>query len=107
MSVADCFTKSLHVMHHDKKIYLHRSFKIPYLYDYITQLCRAQASIICNHNNVTIRTTGQGKACHRKYKRLKLGGGQAYNESNVYTVVMTVNMYSLQHKLLYESGLQI
>jgi hypothetical protein len=24
---------------------------------------------------------GQGEASHRKYKRLKLGGGEAYNRS--------------------------
>jgi len=36
-----------------------------------------------NHNSVIIRNTGQGEALHRKYKRLKLGGGQAYHRSIV------------------------
>jgi DnaJ-class molecular chaperone len=31
-----------------------------------------------NHENPYVRNIGQGEARHRKYKRLKLGGGQAY-----------------------------
>jgi hypothetical protein len=46
---------------------------IPHVYDYITKSCRQQAEIIQNHENV--RYIGQGEAQHRKYKRLKLGGG--------------------------------
>jgi hypothetical protein len=38
-----------------------------------------QAGVISNHVNPNIRVTGQGEAMHRKYKRLKLGGGQAYD----------------------------
>jgi hypothetical protein len=30
-----------------------------------------------------VRNIGQGEAQHRKYKRLKLGGGQAYDHSSV------------------------
>jgi hypothetical protein len=54
-------------------------FKIPYVYDYATKLCRAQAEVILNHVNPNIRGIGQGEAMHRKYKRLKLGGGQRTN----------------------------
>jgi hypothetical protein len=57
------------------------AFKIPYVYDYITQLCRTQAEVILNHVNPIIPGIGHGKAMHRKYKRLKLGGGQAYDRS--------------------------
>jgi hypothetical protein len=32
--------------------------------------------------NVNVRNIGQGEPRHRKYKRLKLGGGQAYDRSN-------------------------
>jgi len=46
---------------------LHRSFKVPYLYDYITHLCRKQVSIICNHDSIIICNIGQGESCHRKY----------------------------------------
>jgi hypothetical protein len=40
---------------------LHRPFKIPYLHEYGTQLCREQANVICNHDNINIRTIGQGE----------------------------------------------
>jgi hypothetical protein len=58
-------------------------FKIPYVYDDITKLCRRQAEVILNHENPNVLAIGQGEARHRKYKRLKLGGGQAYNRSSV------------------------
>jgi hypothetical protein len=56
---------------------LHMAFKIPYLYGFVTELCRQQATVILIHENVNILNIGQGEAQHRKYKRLKLGGGQA------------------------------
>jgi hypothetical protein len=57
-------------------------FNIPYVYGYITKLCRRQAEVIQNHPNPNVRAIGQGEAIHRKYKRLKLGGGQAYHRSS-------------------------
>jgi len=62
---------------------LHRSFKIPYLYDYVTHLCRKQSSVIRKHDNVIIRNIDQDEARHTKYNRLKHGGGQAYDLSIV------------------------
>jgi hypothetical protein len=62
---------------------LHKAFNIPYIYDYITKLCRQQAEVIQNHENANVRDIGHGEAQHRKYKRLKLGGGQAYDRSSV------------------------
>jgi hypothetical protein len=56
---------------------LHVAFKIPYVYDYITKLCRTQAEVILNQANPNVRGIGQGEARHRKYKGLKLGGRQA------------------------------
>jgi hypothetical protein len=61
---------------------LHLALQIPFVYDYITKLCRQQAEVIQNHDNENVRTNGQGKACHRKYRRLKLDGGQAYDRSS-------------------------
>jgi hypothetical protein len=58
------------------------AFKVPFVYDYITKVCRQQAEVKQNHDNEIVRTIGQGEACHRKYKRLKLGGGQAYDRSS-------------------------
>jgi hypothetical protein len=60
---------------------LHMAFQIPYVYDYETKICRQQAKVIQNHENV--RYIGQGEARHRKYKRLKLGGGHVYDRSSV------------------------
>jgi hypothetical protein len=58
------------------------TFKIPFVYDYITKLYGQQAEVIQNHDNENVHTIGQGEARHRKYKRLKLGGGQAYDRSS-------------------------
>jgi hypothetical protein len=62
--------------------HLYLAFQIPFVYDYITKLCRQQAEVIHNHDNENVRTIGQGEHRHRKYKRLKLGCGQAYNRSS-------------------------
>jgi hypothetical protein len=59
------------------------AFEIPFVYDYITKLCRQQAEVIQNHDNENVRNIGLGKANHGKYRRLKLGGGQAYGRSSV------------------------
>jgi hypothetical protein len=62
---------------------MQESFRIPYVYDYITKSCRQQAEVIQNHENENVRCIGQGEAPHRKYKRLKLGGGHVYDCSSV------------------------
>jgi hypothetical protein len=49
---------------------LHVAFKIPYLYDFVKKLRRHKATVILNRENVNIRNIGQGRAKHRKYKRL-------------------------------------
>jgi hypothetical protein len=61
---------------------LHKAFSIPYIYDYMTKVSREQAEVIQNHENANVRNIGQGEGRHRKYKRLKLGGGQAYDRSS-------------------------
>jgi hypothetical protein len=56
---------------------------------YIRKLCRQQAEVIQNHENEHVRSIGQGEDRHRKYKRLKLGRGQAYDRlSDQATVVV-------------------
>jgi hypothetical protein len=57
------------------------AFKISYAYDYVAKLFTTQAEVILNHVNPNIHGFGQGEAKHRKYKRLKLDGGQAYDRS--------------------------
>jgi hypothetical protein len=46
------------------------AFKIPYVYDYITELCRTQAEVTLNQINSNVHGAGQGDARHRMYKRL-------------------------------------
>jgi hypothetical protein len=65
---------------------LQTTFKLPYIYDYITKLCRQQAEVIQNHENANVHNIGQGEPRHRKYKRFKFGGGQAYDRSSVAVV---------------------
>jgi hypothetical protein len=62
---------------------LHTAFNLPYAYDYTTKLCRQQAEVIQNHKNEHVRSIGQGEARHKKYKRLKLGGDEAYGRSSI------------------------
>jgi hypothetical protein len=42
-----------------------------------------QAAGIQNYENVNVHKTGHSEAQHRKYKGLKLGGGQANDRSSV------------------------
>jgi hypothetical protein len=44
---------------------------------------RQQAEVIQKHENENVRYIGQGEATHRKYKRLKLGGGHVYDCSSI------------------------
>jgi hypothetical protein len=60
----------------------HTAFTIPYIYDYIIKLCGQQAEVIQNHENEHVHGVGQSEARHKKYKRLKLGGIQAYDRSS-------------------------
>jgi hypothetical protein len=58
------------------------NLNLPYVYDYIIKLCRKQAEVIQNYGNEHVRGIGQGEARHRRYKRLKLGGGKAWDRSS-------------------------
>jgi hypothetical protein len=61
---------------------LHTPLNLPYVYVNITQLCRQQTEVMQSHENEHVRGIGQGEARLKKYKRLKLGGGQAHDRSN-------------------------
>jgi hypothetical protein len=41
----------------------------------ISKPCRKQEEVMQNHENEYVRSIGQGGATHRKYMRLKFGGG--------------------------------
>jgi hypothetical protein len=62
--------------------YLHTAFNIPYVYGCKTRPWRQKAEVIQNYENKHVHSIGQDEARHRKYKRLKLGGGQAYDLSS-------------------------
>jgi predicted nucleic acid-binding Zn ribbon protein len=62
---------------------MHKAFHMPYVYDYITKLCRQQAEVIQNHENENVRYIEHAEARHRKYKGLKLGGSHVYVSSSV------------------------
>jgi hypothetical protein len=47
-----------------------------------------QPEVIQNHKKEHVRSIGQGEARHRKYKRLKLGGGQAYGGLSDFAAVI-------------------
>jgi hypothetical protein len=61
---------------------LHMAFKLPHICYYITKLFRQQAEVIQNLENANVRNIGQGEPRHRKYNRLKLGCGLAYDRSS-------------------------
>jgi hypothetical protein len=48
----------------------------------MTKLYRQQTEVIQNHENANVCNIGQGEARHRKYDRLKLGCGQAYDRAS-------------------------
>jgi hypothetical protein len=49
------------------------------LHTYVIKLSRKQAEVIQNHENEYVRGIGQSEARDKKYKWLKLDGGQAYD----------------------------
>jgi hypothetical protein len=65
------------------------AFQNPYVYDYITKLCRKRAEMIQKHENENVPNIGQSEIPYRKYMRLKLGGGYLYDRSSVYTALTT------------------
>jgi hypothetical protein len=40
---------------------LHMSFQVPYIYDYVTKLCRQQSEVIQNHESANVRDIGTGE----------------------------------------------
>jgi hypothetical protein len=47
-------------------------FKLSYIYNYITKLCRQQAEVIQNHKNANISNIGQGDADTGNIRSLNL-----------------------------------
>jgi hypothetical protein len=51
-------------------------------HNYTTKLCKQQAEVKQTHENANTHDIGKGEVLHRKYKRLKLGGGHMYDRSS-------------------------
>jgi hypothetical protein len=64
------------------------TFQVTYTYIYVTKLCRQQAEVTKNNENENVRDIRTDTAQHKKYKRLKLGGGQAYDHSSDWATVV-------------------
>jgi hypothetical protein len=47
------------------------TFNIPYVYDYITKLCKQQAEVIQNHENEHVRGIGQGESLNLSVIKFK------------------------------------
>jgi hypothetical protein len=56
---------------------------------------------IQDRQNPNVRGIGQGKIMRRKYKRFKLGCGQAYDRSNEFCHLTVVTYSKLRHNSLY------
>jgi hypothetical protein len=72
---------------------IHVTFKIPYVYDYVTKLCRQQVQVIQNHEYENVRNIGQSETRHRKYKMRKLAGDHINDRSRVLDCCGSVNYY--------------
>jgi hypothetical protein len=53
------------------------------------KLCRQHAEVIQNQEIANVHDIRKGKARQRKYMRLNLGGGQAYDRSSDEAAVVT------------------
>jgi hypothetical protein len=49
------------------------ALQVPYVYEYVTKLCRRQAEIIHNNESENVSNIGQDETPHKKYKWF--GGG--------------------------------
>jgi hypothetical protein len=78
---------------------LHLAFKIPYLYDYVSKLCRRQAEVILNHENPNVRAIGQGEPRHRKLRGLNF----VADKTKIVQVsnCRFLGLNKLRHKLLH------
>jgi hypothetical protein len=55
---------------------LHVTFKIPYVYNYITKVCSTQAKVILNHAYLNVLGIGLGETIRRKYGRFNFAAVQ-------------------------------
>jgi len=48
-----------------------------YVYYFSTKLCGRKLDVTRNRDNENVSDTGRGETQHRKFKKVKLSGGQA------------------------------
>jgi hypothetical protein len=65
------------------------TFQVPHSYDYAAKLRRKQAEDIHNHENSNVCDVRKVEARYKICKRLKHGGGQAYDCSSDKVAVVT------------------
>jgi hypothetical protein len=75
--------RKIHTRNNRETVFSARSVSRCYKRDRWELQVGRQAEVILNHENPNVRAIGQGEPRHRKYKRLKLGGGQTYDRSSV------------------------
>jgi hypothetical protein len=61
---------------------LHMALNLPNVYDYTTNCAGDKQKSYKIMENEHVRSIEEGEARHRKFRRLKLGGGQAYVRSS-------------------------
>jgi hypothetical protein len=82
---------------------LHLAFKIPYVCDYVTKLCRRQAEVILNHENPNYMQLDKDKA--------GLGSTKGFNLAAVRPTTVQVfdchfwRLNNLRHRLLHSPAL--
>jgi hypothetical protein len=86
-SIKRYFSRSTRVLE------IYKAFKLPYIRNYVTKLCRHQAEVIQNHRNAIVCNIGQSEDPHRKYKRLILGDSEVHDRSSVPTAVVAWATY--------------
>jgi hypothetical protein len=52
--------------------------------DSVTKLCKEKTTVTLNRKNINILIIIQGEARHKKYKKLKLDGGQALSRQGLH-----------------------
>jgi hypothetical protein len=79
---------------------LHLALQIPYVYDYVTGICRIQAEVTQKPDDLNIRNIERNESQSGIFKRLEPSGGQAYDRSSVSNATRNKNV---RHNLLKDA----
>jgi len=81
---------------------LHVTYKIPYVYRFITKLCRQQAEFTWIYGNEDVRKNGWGEAQHTNYKRLTTWRRSTFQMTKL---LLEQNLSKLRQDLLLKARL--